>query len=600
MARIHIALCCKTLVSTLAVALTLTAAAVAGVNQWTALGPDGETVLDILIDPEEPNVVHLGTLSGVYASDDGGRSWELLSDLPAEVLARSLQERRTLFAAVTDGVYKSVDGGASWVGPLNPIIDPPAFQRISDLKVDPFDDDTVMAIGIAGRIYGVGAFLQITHDGGVTWTRQSVPTSEAAEIVIDPRVPTTLYFAGLGIYKSTDAGATWEEVLASNVGEFDYRSLSDLAIAPSDPRILYASANVDEFFIPFRLWRSTDGGDTWEVPSAELDGVAVRDLAVAPDDPMTVYAATSDRVFLPTSGAVYVSHDGAVTWEILGAGLEQPVRSLAVNPLFPRTLYAGSEDSGAYKLTRSVADGCAPGEALCLADDRFHVEVAWEDFQQRRGLGQPAALTGDTGYLWFFDADNVEVMVKVLDGRAENDHFWVFFGALSDVGYTVQVTDVLEERVRTYRNPPHRFASYGDVMAFPAPETGSLVIPRSKAVRRPVVISGCASDPTVLCLGDRFELRMSWRDFTGRTGLGMPTALTADSGYFWFFDSQNVELVVKVLDGGGINGHHWVFYGSLSNVEFTLEVTDLLTGASRSYFNPLGSFASVGDIDALP
>ena len=44
------------------------------------------TVLDLLIDPEEPNIVHLGTPSGVYASDDGGRSWELLSDLAAEEL----------------------------------------------------------------------------------------------------------------------------------------------------------------------------------------------------------------------------------------------------------------------------------------------------------------------------------------------------------------------------------------------------------------------------------------------------------------------------------------------------------------------------------
>jgi hypothetical protein len=63
---------------------------------------------------------------------------------------------------------------------------------------------------------------------------------------------------------------------------------------------------------------------------------------------------------------------------------------------------------------------------------------------------------------------------------------------------------------------------------------------------------------------------------------------------------RRVEVVVKVLDGRAINGHFWVFYGSLSNVEFTLQVTDVVTGESRIYFNPLGTFASVGDIEAVP
>ena len=50
-------------------------------------------------------------------------------------------------------------------------------------------------------------------------------------------------------------------------------------------------------------------------------------------------------------------------------------------------------------------------------------------------------ITADTGYFWFFDDANVELVVKVLDGRSVNGHFWVFFGALSDVGYSITVTD---------------------------------------------------------------------------------------------------------------------------------------------------------------
>ena len=65
-------------------------------------------------------------------------------------------------------------------------------------------------------------------------------------------------------------------------------------------------------------------------------------------------------------------------------------------------------------------------------------------------------------------------------------------------------------------------------------------------------------------------------------------ALTGDTGYFWFFDPANVEVIVKVLDGRGVNGHVWVFYGALSNVEYTLTVTDTQTGLATRYFNPLG------------
>ena len=62
--------------------------------------------------------------------------------------------------------------------------------------------------------------------------------------------------------------------------------------------------------------------------------------------------------------------------------------------------------------------------------------------------------------------------------------------------------------------------------------------------------------------------------------------LTGDTGAFWFFDAANIELVVKVLDGRPVNGNFWLFYGALSNVEYTLTVTDTETGAVKTYSNP--------------
>src|SRR6185503_10086165 len=110
----------------------------------------------------------------------------------------------------------------------------------------------------------------------------------------------------------------------------------------------------------------------------------------------------------------------------------------------------------------------------------------------------------------------------------------------------------------------------------------------------------CAASGSVLCLSaQRFSVAVHWRDFAGNTGEGRAVGLTADTGYFWFFSESNVELVVKVLDARGFNGHIWVFFGALSNVEYTLTVTDTVTGTTKTYRNPAGQFASVGDTAAF-
>src|SRR5262249_52792025 len=111
--------------------------------------------------------------------------------------------------------------------------------------------------------------------------------------------------------------------------------------------------------------------------------------------------------------------------------------------------------------------GCGgPSDRLLLANCRFAVRVEWTVSSTNAGAGQAVQLTAGTGYFWFFSPSNVELMVKVLDARAINGKFWVFFGALSNVEYTITVTDKISGEVQTYHNPASTFASVGDTGAF--------------------------------------------------------------------------------------------------------------------------------------
>lgn len=111
----------------------------------------------------------------------------------------------------------------------------------------------------------------------------------------------------------------------------------------------------------------------------------------------------------------------------------------------------------------------------------------------------------------------------------------------------------------------------------------------------------CDEDMDTLCLLDgRFQAEVEWTDFQDQSGSGRVSDVrTAKTGVFYFFDPENLEITVKALDGRGHNGRFWIFYGSLTNVEFELTVTDTTTGLTKVYENPSGNFASVGDTTAF-
>lgn len=101
--------------------------------------------------------------------------------------------------------------------------------------------------------------------------------------------------------------------------------------------------------------------------------------------------------------------------------------------------------------------------------------------------------------------------------------------------------------------------------------------------------AACVASDAALCMqGGRFRVSAAWRTADG-AGAAHAARLTNDTGTFWFFSPDNVEITAKLLDGCTFNGHFWAFSSGLTDVEVTITVEDTLTGRTKTYENPLGT-----------
>ena len=133
----------------------------------------------------------------------------------------------------------------------------------------------------------------------------------------------------------------------------------------------------------------------------------------------------------------------------------------------------------------------------------------------------------------------------------------------------------------------------------------SAVVGNSQAVTDAVPDGGFmattdgATDGVVLGAG-RFAVDVSWRNASGGSGAGSVVFQSDDSAVFWFFTAGNWEMMLKVIDGCTLNDRFWVFSAATTDVEFTVRVTDTVSGAVKTYRNPLGTSApAITDTDAF-
>jgi photosystem II stability/assembly factor-like uncharacterized protein len=474
-----------------------------GGASWTlAVRDPAQWVRVLAVDPAGSGVVYAGTLGtaalgGVYRSGDRGTSWarrvQGLTAAALAALAVSPQTASTLYATTGNELFATHDGGVTW----NPRAVPPAGLEpdsfVLQMAVDPLAASTLYVASEAftfgghphfglfrsgdggaswtqlvapqagwvaidpldDRILYVGPFVARSADGGGTWMPLSgngLPPA-VKQLVIDPTAPANVYALQYGspnLWKSTDRGLTWRLTGTTLI------NLDALRVDPNASATLYAAAGG-------YVEKSADGGVTWQVVYSPADPArhGASAIAVAPMAPSTLYAVVG--------GGVVGSADGGATWGGVATGaLGGPVASLEIDPQDPRRLIANVSGAGPESMTVAAAPGpCLAGlAALCLNDRRFRVTATWQT-GQGSGDAQALGLTSDTGALWFFDAANLEVMVKVVNGCALNGHYWVFAGGLTDVGVTLNVIDTLTGDFKTYpKSPGVPFAPLEDTGAF--------------------------------------------------------------------------------------------------------------------------------------
>ncbi|WP_410504089.1 WD40/YVTN/BNR-like repeat-containing protein [Maribacter sp. 4G9] len=266
--------------------------------------------------PGEPNLFYFGaTGGGVWKTLDGGRTWENISDgyfggsIGAVEVAKSDPNviyvgggEKTLRGNVSSGygIWKTVNGGKTWEkAGLE------KSRHVPRIRVHPTDYNTVYA-AVLGDIYK--------------------PTKER------------------GIYKSTDGGASWKQVLFVN----EQAGAVDLTFDPNNPRILYASTwraqrtpySLSSGGEGSALWKSTDSGETWtEISKNEgfpQDTLGIIGVAVSPKNSERVWAIVENK----EKGGLYRSEDGGKKWSLVNSD-----RNLRQRAWYYTRVYADTQDA---------------------------------------------------------------------------------------------------------------------------------------------------------------------------------------------------------------------------------------------------------------
>ena len=327
-------------------------------------------IADIAVDPTDQSVWYVGVGSGgVWKTSNSGTTWKSIFDgqgsysigcvtvdrnNPSTIWVGTGENVGGRHVGYGDGIYRSLDGGASWE--KRGLED---SEHIGNILVHP-DDSNTLYVAVQGPLWSPGGErgLYKTTDAGETWEKilGGGEYTGVNEVHMDPRDPDVLYAAThqrfrtvaalinggpeSGIHKSTDGGATWRE-LESGLPKDDMGKIG-LAISPQKPDVVYATVELAHRKGGF--YRSTDGGASWEKRSDYLSG------GTGPHYYQEIFASPHkfDRIY-QMDPRMHVSEDGGKTFVQVGEQHKHgDNHALAFNPHDPGYLLNGS-DGGVYE-----------------------------------------------------------------------------------------------------------------------------------------------------------------------------------------------------------------------------------------------------------
>ena len=351
------------------------------------IGPVGNRVSAVIGVPGDANVYYFGAASGgVFRSLDGGVSWEaVMDDQPVSAigsLAIDPANPNVIWAGTGEtfirsniltgnGIYKSLDGGDSWEN-----VGLELTGRIGRIVVDPLDTDTVFAAAM-GHSYGPQQERGVyrTQDGGTTWERVLFVDEHTgcADIVIDPNNPNILYAGmwplfirtwgrvsggnGGGLWRSKDGGDTWEELTDGRNNGLPHKPIGKIGLGMThdNSERIYALIETSSNDVMGEidehqgvLWRSDDGGESWSMVNGNHI-LAQRPLYY------TRLAVAPDNQhevhFMSTRHSI--SLDGGVTFEPGNGGGDN--HDMWIDPLIPDRMIIGHDGGVSISTTRGMS-----------------------------------------------------------------------------------------------------------------------------------------------------------------------------------------------------------------------------------------------------
>ena len=393
--------------------------------RWRMIGPFRASRTKAAVGiPDQPNVFYIGAVDGgVWKTTDYGRTWTPIFDdqpsgsigaialapsNPNIVYVGSGEGLQRPDLSTGDGIYKSTDAGKTWTH-----LGLRDGQQIPQMVVDPRDPNTLY-VAVMGHPYGPNAERGLfkSTDGGTTFQKilYKDENTGAIDVVMDPVNPNIIYCAlwesrqgpwengqfsgpGSGLFKSTDAGATWKPIMdglpnfaqdglgrigitvapslptrmfatvnsargdglfrSDDAGEHWYRATTDTRVAtresdfaevkvdPKNPDIVYTASVV--------TWKSTDGGKTFNAFRGAPGGDDYHRIWINPKDPNTMIIA-SDQ------GAI-VTVNGGMSWS---SWMNQPTAAfyhVAADNAFPYRVCSGQQESGSACVDSRGDDG---------------------------------------------------------------------------------------------------------------------------------------------------------------------------------------------------------------------------------------------------